>query len=111
MTKSLLEKNKEFILFLNSLSPTERSKILKNLGSQYINTICEIFSNFLKQNLTTCPKTISKVKKYKNYIRNLTRKRHSLSLKRKHIASKKGGAILSVLLPLAASLIGSLIGR
>lgn len=111
MKTSLLEKNKEFILFLNKLSKKERSKILQNLGSPYINTISEIFSNFLLQNLTQNHSVIKKVKQYKNEVRAISKKKAALHLKKKILTGRKGGAILSVLLPLAASLITSLISR
>ena len=109
MKRSLLEKNKDFILFLNKLSPNERTKILQNLGSSYINTISEIFSNFLLQNLTQDQGVIKKTKQYKKEVRVVSKKKAPLYLKKQILKTKKGGAILSVLLPLAASLITSLI--
>ena len=111
MKTSLLERNKEFILFLNKLSKVERTKILQNLGSEYINTISEIFSNFLLQNLTSDHNTIKKVRKYKKEVRVIAKKKSPLYLRKKYLSSKKEGAILSVLLPLAAGLISSIIGR
>lgn len=111
MKTSLLEKNKDFILFLNKLSKKERSKILQNLGSPYINTISEIFSNFLLQNLTQDHSVIKKLKNYKKEVRAISKKKSPLHLKKKLLKSKKGGAILSFLLPLAATLISSLIRR
>ena len=110
MASSLLEKNKEFILFLNKLSKPDRAKILHALGPSYINTIAEIFSNFLQENLTTNLEAIEEVKKYKKEVRAIARKRLPTYLKKRLLVSKKGRAILSVLLPIAASLIGSLIG-
>ena len=109
MKKSLLEKNKDFILFLNKLSPNERVKILQNLGSPYINTISEIFSNFLLQNLTQDHRVIKKAQRFKKEVRTVSKKKAPLHLRKQILKSKKGGAILSVLLPLAASLITSLI--
>ena len=111
MPHSLLEKNKEFILFLNKLPQGQRNKILQTLGGEYIHTISEIFSNFLLSNLTSDPNTIKRVKKYKKEVRLIAGKRAPLYLKKKHLSSKKGGAILSVLLPLAAGLISSLIKK
>lgn len=109
--KSLLEKNKDFIIFLNKLNKKERQQILGNLGGEYIKTISEIFSNFLKNNLTTNIKHIKKVKLYKNEVKYIAKKKTPLFKKKKLLASKRGGAILSVLLPLAASLITGLISR
>ena len=107
--KSLLEKNKEFILFLNGLSSSERRNILSHLGGEYINTIAEIFHNFLRQNLTKDPSIIKKVKSYRDHIKKVSFKTVPLHQKKRILQSKQGGAILSVLLPLAASLITSLI--
>ena len=110
MMKSLLEKNKEFILFLNNLSKAERQKILSTVCGKYINTIAEIFQNFLKLQLTRDPNIIRKVKSYKKEIKFISQKKSPIYQKKKILQSKKGGAILSILLPLAASVITSLIG-
>ena len=109
--KSLLEQNKEFIIFLNKLSKSERNRLLGVLGTKYINTISEIFHNFLKQNLTSDTSVIKRVKPYKNEIRAISRKRLPIYKKRVLLQSKKGGSILSVLLPIASSLITSLFSR
>ena len=106
--KSLLEKNKEFTLFLNQLHSSERRKILVHLGGEYINTIAEIFRNFLRLNLTRDPSVIRKVKLYRDHIKEVALKTVPLHQKKRILQSKQGGAILSVLLPLAASLITSL---
>lgn len=110
-SKSLLERNKDFILFLNNLSTSNRKKVLNSLGGEYIKTISEIFLNFLKQNLTTDTQIITKVKKYKSEVRKVSAKSTPVKLKKKILQTKKGGAILSILLPLAASLITGLINR
>ena len=81
--KSLLERNKEFIIFLNQLLRRERYNILTSLGGKYINTIAEIFSNFLKQNLTTNPSIIKKVKSCRSEIRAISSKNVPLYKKKK----------------------------
>lgn len=108
-SQSLLAKNKEFILFLTHLPPCERSKILSVVGGQQINTISEIFKNFLVKNLTQNASDVSKLSRYRREVREVARKRTPITEKRKILRSRRGGAILSVLLPLAASLISSII--
>lgn len=109
--KSLLEKNKEFIIFLNRLQSCDRRKILSHLGGEYINTIAEIFQNFLQQNLTRDPSIIKKVKSHSKQVKLVTLKSLPIYQKKKILQSKQGGALLSLLLPLATSLITGLINR
>lgn len=108
---SLIEQNKDFILFLNKLNGKDRKKVLSVLGGNYIKTISEIFLNFLKQNLTTDGGIIKKIFKYKKEVRKVSTKSVPVSKKREILKGRKGGAILSVLLPLAASIVTSLIAR
>ena len=76
-----------------------------------MNTISEICKDFLKKKLTTFPKIIKKVKPSQKEIKAIELKKTPLYKKKKNLQSRSGGAILSVLLPLAASLIGSLITK
>ena len=107
--KTRLEGNNHFILFLNSLHPSDRRKIISQLSGEYINTIVEIFSNFLKRGLTTDPNIIVKVKPHSRIVKNLTLRKVPLYQKKKILQGKQGGALLSLLLPIAASLITGLI--
>ena len=109
--KSLLERNKEFIIFLNKLEPRIRRIILGNLGSEYINTIAEIYRNFLQQNLTIVPAIIKKVHPHRERVRRICLKSIPLYRKKEILQSKDGGFVLNLLLPLAASLVTSLIAK
>lgn len=107
--QSLVIKNQEFIQFLCNLSPTSRSKLITSLGGQYINTISEICNNFLKKNLTQDSKVIRKILPYKKDVREVALKKNPIYKKKRILQSQRGGAILSILLPLAVGLISSLL--
>ena len=109
--KPLIELHKNLLLFLNSLTPKQRKKFVLLLKKNQIDSIAEIFSNFLKSNLTQDKKIIHKLKQYRGDIQTVARKRTPLHHKIKVLNSKRGGFILSALLPLAASLITSLIPK
>ena len=106
--RSLIDRNKEFVLFISRLSAKDRRKIINVLGSEHINTISEIFQNFLKKNLTQDLGEIKKLTRYRQEVREIALKKIPLHRKKKILQTRKGGAILSVLLPLAAGLISSL---
>ena len=107
--KSLTDQNKEFVLFLSRLTTQDRNRIIDVLGGQYINTISEIFQNFLKKNLTQDLNDIRKLVGYRKEVREIALKKTPIHIKKRILQSRKGGAILSVLLPLAAGLITSLL--
>ena len=106
--KSLIDKNCEFVIFLSKLSDRDRSRILAVLGREHINTISEIFQNFLGKNLTQNLGCIKRLAKYRQQVREVALRRTPVYRKKEILQSRKGGAILSVLLPLAAGLISSL---
>ena len=109
--KPLIVKYKDFLNFFVKLSPKNKQHIIPNLKREQINTISEVCKNFLNHNLTRNPKIIRKVKGSKNEIKSISLKSTPLYQKKKILQSRQGGAILSVLLPLAASLITSIISR
>ena len=105
----LLVKEADFLRFFSKLSPTERKKLIHKLTSPQIRCLSEIFSNFLKQNLTRNPAIIKRLKRYKDSIRAVALKKTSLLKKKNILSSKTGGSILSLLLPIAGTLISSLV--
>ena len=105
---SLAEQNIEFIQFLNKLSPDKRTKLIYSLSSCHINTLSEIFKNFLLKNITTDRDTIKRLKPYKREVREVARKKTSIYKRRNILKSKKGGAILSIILPVAAAILSTL---
>lgn len=106
--RGLIEKNKEFIIFLSHLPAPHTCKIIAVLGGKYINTISEIFQNFLKKNLTQDVNNIRRLKRYREEVRKIALRKTPIHKKKKILQSRRGGAILSVLLPLAAGLISSI---
>ena len=109
--KPYIVKNNEFLKYFSKLPQRNKIQLIPTLNRNQLNTISEICKNFLSKNLTTCPKIIRKVKPSKKEIKSVSLKTTPLYKKKKILQSRSGGAILSVLIPLAASLIGSLISR
>lgn len=109
--KPYLIKQKEFFNFFNNLSPKSKADLIPVLNKEQLNTISEICKNFLKRNLSEDPKVIRKVKTARSEIKSLSLKKTPLYKKKRILQTRQGGAILSVLLPLAASLITSLFSK
>ena len=109
--KPYIIKNKEFLQFFCKLSPSKQFKLVPLLSTDQIQTISEICKNFLQFNLTQNPQIIKKVKHAKKAIKDIALKKTPLHKKRDILKSRKGGAIFSVLLPLAASVITSLLSK
>ena len=110
--KPYIVKNNEFLKYFSQLPQNNKIHLIPTLNRDQLNTISEICKNFLVINLTTCPKIIRKVKPSQKEIKAIALKKTPLYKKeKKNVQSRSGGAILSVLLPLAASLIGSLITK
>lgn len=109
--KPLIEIHKDFLLFLTSLGPRQRKKLLSILRKKQIDSISEIFANFLKSNLTQDTTIIQKLKKYRKEILSVARKRTPVQQKLKILSSKRGGFILSTLLPIASALISNLLAK
>ena len=109
--KPYILKYKEFLKYFSKLPQNRRKRVIPTLNKGQINVISEICQNFLKENLTSCPKIIKKLKPSKKQIKAIALKKTPLYKKKQILQSRSGGGILSVLLPIASSLIGSLIGR
>ena len=103
--------HKDLVFFLAELSHAKRKKVISALKKKHIDCLAEIFFNFLKKNLTVDKSIIKSLSKYKNDIRKIAKKRESTDSKRRILKSQRGGAILSVLLPLAASVITGLLSK
>ena len=104
----IAEQHIEFIQFLNKLSPDMRTRLICSLSSCHINTLSEIFKNFLLKNITQDPNIIRRLKPYKKQVGEVAQKKTPIYKKKQILKSKKGGAILSALLPIAVGLISSL---
>ena len=109
--KPYIVKNNEFLRYFSKLPSQKQKHLIPTLNTNQLNTISEICKKILKKNLTSCPKIIHQVKPSQKQIKAIALKKNPLYKKKKILQSRSGGAILSVLLPLAASLIGSLISK
>ena len=105
----LLLRNKEFIIFLNSLPFIKKKKILATLSKKHLDSISEIFANFLKKHLPIAGKAVKRLAKFKKEARQIALKKTSHKKKINILKSSKGGFLLSVLLPAAVTLISSLL--
>lgn len=107
--KPLILIHKDLILLLTNLPPKKRSQFINLLQKKQINCLSEIFSNFLKSNLTDNKKIIKKARPFRNLIKRIALKKTPLKSKISILASQRGGSILGILLPIAATIISNLI--
>jgi hypothetical protein len=84
-----------------------RKEFLKKLKKSEVKAICECVINTLRGNIQLKSNDLKKLRKYKNTLRSLASKKQPL-YKKKHLIVQHGG-FLSTLLPIAVSLIGSLL--
>ena len=110
-TQPLVVKHRHFLNFFSKLSPAKRKKLTSTLIKDQVHTISEICQNFLKKKIPCDSARLKQLKSYREEIHNLARKRVPLYKKKKLMKSSRGGALLSVLLPLAATVISSLLSR
>lgn len=105
----LILQHKDLVVLLSRSSPKLRKEVLRALKRKQLDCISEIFSNFLKKRLTSDSSIIHKLKKFKTDIRTVALKKTPSYKKKAILLSKRGGNILTTLLPIAVSLITSLI--
>ena len=106
---SLCQNNISFLSYIHSLPIKKRNKILKTTAtSNEINSIIEIFINFINNGLKCKKKFIQSVKKYSNYFHKLIKKTLPIKQKRQLLTSKKGGFILQGILSLALPILKQL---
>ena len=109
--KPYIIRHKDFLTYFNNLSLNQQKQVIPTLNRNHLNTISEVCKNFLNRQLTQDPKIIRRLKRSRKEINSVSLKSVPLYKKRKILQTRKGGAILSILLPLAASLVTSLISK
>ena len=109
--KSLTAKYCDFILFLKSKDKTKIKEIVKNLPNPVINALSEVILNGFCGNIPLNKSDIEKLKPFKKLMKLLSNKSNKVSSRKKLMSSKKGGSLLSIILPLAATAITSLISK
>ena len=100
--------NCKFIQFLKNKNEKEIRSIVKNLPQPLINVLSEITLNCLSGNITNNKNKIKILKPYSSVMKAVAYRKNSYKRRKSLLATKKGVGFLSILLPLAASVIGSL---
>ena len=101
----------DFILFLKSKDENKIKEIVKNLPVAVINALSEIILNGFCGNIPLNKSGIEKLKPFRKLMKSLSNKSNSASLRKKLMISKKGGSLLSIILPLAVATISRLISQ
>ena len=101
----------DFILFLKSKDENKIKEIVENLPKNVINALSEVILNGLCGNIPLNKSDIEKLKPFRKLMKLLSNKSNTVSSRKKLMVSKKGGALLSFLIPLAAATITRLISQ
>ena len=101
----------DFILMLKSKDETQIKKIVKSFPNHIINAISEVISNGICGNIPLNKSDIEKLKPFRRLMKSLSNKTVKVGERKKLMISKKGGSLLSIIIPLAATAITSLISR
>lgn len=111
-TPSLCQKNIQYLTYLNSLSNKNRKKFISLTSTRaQINSILEVFINFLNNNISCKRKLIYSLRKHKNYFSKLIKKSNSIKLKKKLLNTKTGGFLLQSILAVALPLLTRLFSK
>ena len=99
---NLCKKNIVFLKYLNSLNKKQKNKYIKKISTKNeLNTIIELFINFLNNNIKCKRQFLISIKKYKNHFYKIIKKSNSLHKKKKLLSGKVGGFLLQSILALA----------
>ena len=101
----------DFITFLKTKDPKKIREITKNLPKEVINALSEVVLNGLCGNIPLNNEDIEKLKPFKKLMKLLSNKSKSTRERQRLMSSHSGGSLLGVLLPLASSIIASLITK
>lgn len=88
---------KEFI----SLNPVEQREFILKTSSNVLSLIVEIIYNYLKGKIDNFEQIKTKLKKFKNFIREIVKKKYSHKYIREHLSTVRGLHILRLIFPLA----------
>ena len=98
---SFCKQNINFLKYISSLPIKKRGKIISRVADENeINSLIEIFKNFLYENISCSKSYLKSVQKYSPFFLQIIKKGKSLQSKKKLLTSKKGGFILNSLLAL-----------
>lgn len=108
MSKNL-KKHKETLHYLSKARPSIVKTFIKTADNGLINAICECCVNVLKGNVPITKVQKNRLRKYKNELRSLVKKKTSQK-KKKNIIQKGGfiPALLGPIIGVVSSLLGNL---
>ena len=112
MVSKLIRQQHSALCTLAREKPKSRKLLLKKAKRPIIDALSECALNLLRGSIKLTEKQRKKLKRFKNYLRELADKR--ISLKKKKLITQRGGfisALLSAILPVIGSLIGKAISR
>ena len=95
---------------LKNSKSKQRNQIISNGNNDLIKSLCEITNNTLNGNVKLNKKCVSKIKRYKTSMRNISDSKRSLSSKRRELI-QKGGFLPVILGALLSGVIGKLLDR
>ena len=98
---SKCKNNLKFLEYLKALSGNRRKKLLHYCSKEEIESIIEIFINFLNNNISCKIKFIKSIKKFSKKFDKIIKKKTPVSYKRKFLSNKIGGFLLDKIIRLA----------
>ena len=76
---------------LNQANRHQREALLQAANSDQINALSELSLNLLKKHIPVSAGTVDKLKRHKNQLRELSKRRHSVKKRRQLLSNQKGG--------------------
>jgi hypothetical protein len=109
---SAVKKHKDFLTILakHGKSRGERNKIVDIACKGEIDSVCELFLNVLKNNVSITPKTAKALRKHRKQCRELINKKVSINRKKKILKGQIGGFLPGLIAGIAGPLLGTLFG-
>ena len=98
-----MKKYASTLLMLRNAKPKVRKAAIAKANKNLINSLCECSRNILKGTVPLKKAHVRRLKRYKNDLRTLNKKR--ISLKKKKIILQKGGFLGALLNPLVGLLV------
>ena len=97
-----------YLQVMGRCGPKLRKFMINNVPANVITAICECSLNLLKGVIPVTPRQKRRLARYKTHLRDLASKKVSRKRKKLYL-NKKGGNLLSALLPPVLSVLGSLL--
>lgn len=77
-------------LFDASRAPRRRNLLLRHANKDQINAVSELVLNTLKNNVPLTPPLTAQLRRYKNVLREVGKRKNSLKRRRQHLLNQKG---------------------